>query len=213
MSICIEELSYDPNLYAKAKKEVEKFDNGEIGKGELKLRLSHLHSGWYLLYVIPGQEFQAKKELEKRIETLGLEHKIFEVFSIPRGAKSEDQKAFTGYLLVRMVLDDETFTTTVSSSKIKGFVGPYAKPYPINENEARRMIRRGGLIDEEKKKEEPSTVEGKEGQEVVIKDGAFCGFKGIVKEILPAKGKVKVMIEVFGRETLTEVDSSQVEAI
>jgi len=172
---------------------------------------------WYVVHTYSGYENTAKKALEERIGLLGFEDRIEEVL-VPteqvvevRGGQKRitTRKFLPGYLLVRMNLTDETWHVVKNTPKITGFVGNMRNPPPVPDEEVERITSR--MTDAES--EPKPTMHFERGEEVRVNDGPFATMKGTVEEANPARGKLRVMVSIFGRPTAVELDYSQVEKL
>lgn len=170
---------------------------------------------WYVVHTYSGFENKAKDALEERIKRNKMDDK-FEKFLIPVenvvelvGGKRKvtQRKFFPGYMLVRMILNDETFHLVKNTPKITGFVGGTRNPSPVPDEEAERLTK---MIEDETLRPKPKD-KFERGEVVRVVDGPFRGFNGIVGEVKPEKGKVKVLVSIFGRQTPVELDFVQVE--
>jgi transcriptional antiterminator NusG len=174
---------------------------------------------WYILHTYSGQEERVKHNLEQRIATMDMGHKIFEVvipteeeLEIKDGQrKTVARKVFPGYLLVQMEMDDEGWYVVRNTPGVTGFVSAEderdkrPKPVPLEQREVDAILNRI-------ESDEPRVRVGYEkGQSVRIADGPFVDFMGIVDEVYPPQSKVKVLVSFFGRETPVELDFLQVE--
>ena len=170
---------------------------------------------WYLLYVSSGHEERAKRNLEQRIKYMDAGDKVFDVV-IPtakeieiRGGKRRtiNKKAFPGYIMVNMNLDERSWDIVRNTPGVAGFVSTGAKPAPLAKKEATAILERIG--------EAPSEVKigFKEGESVRVTSGPFIDFIGKVDQINVDKGKVIVLLSLFGRETPAELDFLGVEKI
>ena len=165
---------------------------------------------WYIVHTYSGFENKVKAKLEERIPTLGQE-KYFgnilvpteQVIELKRGQKkTSTRKFYPGYIMVQMVLNEETWHTVRNTGKVTGFVGGGMSPPPVPDEEAERIIRQ---MEEGISKPKPRyTFE--EGDEVRVIDGPFNNFQGIVGEVKEDKEKLKVFITIFGRSTPVELD-------
>lgn len=170
---------------------------------------------WFVIHTYSGYENKVKKNLEHRIDTMDVRDKIFHVV-IPTEDEIEirdgqrrtvARKVFPGYVLVQMVMSDESWYVVRNTPGVTGFVGTGNRPTPLDREEVRRIIRQMRL-------EAPKVKVGFEvGQSVRIIDGPFIDFAGQVDEINLQKGKVKVLVSFFGRETPVELDFLQVEKL
>ncbi|MEQ1878751.1 MAG: transcription termination/antitermination protein NusG [Bdellovibrionia bacterium] len=169
---------------------------------------------WYIVNTPTGQEAKAKLALEERIKT-GKKEAFFGEILIPaenvvelvKGEKkTTSRKIFPGYIFVNMFLNEETWHVVKSTSKISGFVGGQ-KPSPVPSEEVERITKQVALGAEKPKPK----IKFTEGESVRVIDGPFSNFNGTVEEINPEKGKVKVLVSIFGRPTPVELDFVQVE--
>jgi transcriptional antiterminator NusG len=170
---------------------------------------------WYLLYVSSGHEEQAKRNLEQRIKYMDASDKIFDVV-IPttkeieiRGGKRHtvNKKAFPGYIMVNMSLDERSWDIVRNTPGVAGFVSTGAKPVPLAKSEANTILERIEGAPSEVK------IAFKEGESVRVTSGPFIDFIGKVDQINLDKGKVIVLLSLFGRETPVELDFWGVEKI
>ncbi len=172
---------------------------------------------WYIVHTYSGFENKVKKSLDERIETLGQEQffgKILvpteQVVELRKGEKKTSlRKFYPGYILVQMVLNDETWHTVRNTAKVTGFVGGEVKPTAISDEEAARIIHQM----EEGVSKPKAKYSFEEGDEVRVVDGPFNNFQGVVDEIKPDKEKLRVLITVFGRPTPVELDFIQVNKV
>lgn len=169
---------------------------------------------WYIVHTYSGFENKVKKNLEERIKALGQEElfgKIVvpteQVVELRQGQKrTSSRKFYPGYILVQMVLNDETWHTVRNTAKVTGFVGGEIKPTPIPDHEAETIIQQ---MEEGVKRPKPR-YQFEQGDEVRVVDGPFSNFQGIVEEVKPDKEKLRVLITIFGRATPVELDFIQV---
>jgi len=170
---------------------------------------------WYVIHAYSGHEEKVKKNLEKRIESMDMHDKILEVFvpmedeiEIKDGKRRHVQKRiFPGYILVKMVMSDESWYVVRNTPGVTSFVGSGNKPVPLQEKEIKS-------IQKQIKAEAPKVrVEYQVGENVRVIDGPFSDFHGKVDEINADKGKLKVLVNMFGRETPVELDLLQVERL
>jgi len=167
---------------------------------------------WYIVHTYSGHENKVAKSLQQRIQTLGFENRIFDIIVPTRntikvaGGKKETvkEKIFPGYVLIKMILDDETWLLVRTTQGITSFIGAGNKPSPISEKEVE-------AIQKFMKLEQPMYKAAFTKSEAVkITDGPFADFLGTVDEIDETKGKLKVLVSIFGRETPVELDFLQV---
>lgn len=167
---------------------------------------------WYIVHTYSGHEEKVSKSLMQRVQTLGFESRIFEVIvptrntiKVSQGKKETvKERIFPGYVLVRMILDDESWLLVRTTQGVTSFVGAGNKPTPISEKEVE-------AIQKFMKMEEPLYKAAFSVSEAVkITDGPFADFLGTISEIDDKKGKLKVLVSIFGRETPVELDFLQV---
>jgi transcriptional antiterminator NusG len=167
---------------------------------------------WYIVHTYSGHENRVEESLRQRVQSLGFQDRIFDIIvptrntiKVQSGKKeSVKEKIFPGYVLVKMILDDESWLLVRTTQGITSFVGAGTKPTPISEKEVEAIQKFMNL-------EQPlyKTAFSK-GEAVKIVDGPFTDFLGTVDEIDETKGKVKVLVSIFGRETPVELDFLQV---
>ena len=172
---------------------------------------------WYVLHTYSGYENKVKTNLETRIETMGLENNVFAI-KIPTETVTEikdggrrveaERKVFPGYVLVRMELDDRSWAAVRNTPGVTGFVGADGKPAPLTREEYNKIMRQSN---HETAKKTSTALEV--GQSVKVVSGPLAEFDGIVAEVTPEAGKVKVMVSIFGRETPVELSFDQVSSI
>ena len=160
---------------------------------------------WYIIHVYSGFEKKVKESIKEQADQKGLTH-LFEEILVPmeevvevrRGKKvAAERKFFPGYVMVRMVLNDETWSLVRNTAKVTGFLGPGGKPSPIPDHEADRIR---SQIAEGVEHPKP-TVAFISGDNVRVSDGPFASFSGVVEEVDEFKGRLKVSVSIFGRAT------------
>ncbi len=171
---------------------------------------------WFAINTYSGYEENVANNLRQRIETLGMQDKIFQVL-VPKEKKIKlkngkrrvlEEKIFPGYVLVDMVVTDESWYVVRNTPNVTGFIGTGTTPSPLENKEVDAILKRMGTS------EEPTiTIDLQVGMAVKIGEGPFKGFEGKVNEIDGARGKVKVLVSMFGRETPLELDFTQVKKI
>ena len=176
---------------------------------------------WYVVHTYSGYENKAKIALQDAIQRYQLEHKFGEILvptekvvEVKDGKKKTNtRKVFPGYIFVQMEIDNETWHVVKTTPKITGFIGGSRTPPPISVAEIERII--GKPDADGAGAEEPSKVviDFKRGDEVNIIDGPFASMKGRVEEVNEARGKLRVMVSIFGRPTAVELDFTQVERL
>ncbi len=170
---------------------------------------------WYVIHTYSGYELKAKQNLEDRVRNFGKELLFGEILvptenivEMVKGKKRETKrKFFPGYILVNMELTDETWYIVKDTPKITGFVGGNTNPNPIPEQEVLKITQQ---IAEGSLKPKPK-ADFERGEGVRIIDGPFSTFSGVVEEVKPEKGKLRVSVSIFGRATPVELDFTQVE--
>ncbi|MFH1451353.1 MAG: transcription termination/antitermination protein NusG [bacterium] len=170
---------------------------------------------WYVIHTYSGYEDAVAKNLKQRIESLGMEDKIFDVL-VPKEKKIKikggkrkvtEEKIYPGYVLVEMIVTDDSWYVVRNTPNVTGFVGAGTTPVPISEGEIEILKKRIGV-------EEPQyEIKFKVNEPVKIVDGPFKEFDGKITEIDKERGKLKVLINMFGRDTPVELDSLQVKKL
>lgn len=170
---------------------------------------------WYAIHTYSGYEENVSQNLRTRIESMDMQHKIFNVL-VPKEKKIKikngkrkviEEKIFPGYVLVEMEVEDDSWYVVRNTPNVTGFIGTGTTPTPIDEAEIKSLQKRMG-VDEPQYKIDISV-----GDPVRINDGPFKNFEGKVNDIDEARGKVKVLVSMFGRETPVELDFLQVKKI
>ena len=173
---------------------------------------------WYVLHTYSGYEKKVQQNLESRMSSMGMEENIFQILVPEQEVREEKEgemvskmkKAFPGYVLIEMIMSDEAWYVVRNTPGVTGFVGSHgagSKPSPMLPEEVEDIMRSIGVNPRK------VTIELEVGQAIQITGGAFAGMEGIVESFDEDKGKVTVLVEMFGRETDTEVDYSQVKEI
>lgn len=170
---------------------------------------------WYIVHTYAGHENKVAKNLKQRVEAMGFENRIFDIIvptrntiKVSQGKKETvKEKIFPGYVLVKMVLDDESWFLVRSTQGVTAFIGAGNKPTPISEKEV-EAIQKFMNMEEPLYKTAFST-----GEAVKIVDGPFADFLGTIDNIDEARGKLRVLVSIFGRETPVELDFLQVKKI
>jgi transcriptional antiterminator NusG len=170
---------------------------------------------WYAINTYSGFEDKVADSIKQRINNIDLADKIFDAL-VPKEKQIEikngkrkvvDRKIFQGYVLVEMKLSDETWFIIRNTPGVTGFVGTGTQPTPVSEKEIAKIKKRIGV-------EDPKySVNYQVGEVISIIDGPFKGFEGAISEIDSAKGKLKIMVSMFGRETPVELDALQVKKL
>lgn len=174
---------------------------------------------WYVVHTQSGFENKVQANLEKRIKTMGVADKVFRIL-IPTEEVAEmrdgkrkisRRKFFPGYLLVEMEKgNEEAWFAIRETPGVTNFVGADGRPMPLHEDEVRHILKQMGMIGEVEKPKVKPKLELEVGESVRITDGPFRDFVGIVEDANPDRGKVKVMVTIFGRSAPVELDFLQV---
>jgi transcriptional antiterminator NusG len=170
---------------------------------------------WYVVHTYSGFEQKVAEAIKQRAKIFGQEHAISqvvipteEVVEVRKGQKRiTPQKFFPGYVLVEMEMTDESWHLVKSTPKVTGFVGSGARPSPLPREEVEAILRQMELGAEKPK---PKSVFQK-GDKVRVIEGPFVNFSGVIDELSPERGKLKVMVQIFGRLTPVELEYYQVE--
>ncbi len=169
---------------------------------------------WYIVHVYSGFENKVKASLDEKIASSPNPDKFEqvlvpteEIVELVKGKRrTSSRKFYPGYLLVRMELDDETWHIVNNTPKVTGFLGGREKPTPISEDEANTILNR---MEAGKNQPQPKFF-FEAGDEIRVIDGPFTNFNGTVEDVNPEKGKIKVLVSIFGRSTPVELDFVQV---
>ena len=184
---------------------------------------------WYVIHTYSGYENKVSANLERKVHSLGMEDKIFhimipmenELVSDDNGKKRVvARKVFPGYVLVEMIVDDRTWYIVRNTPGVTGFVGPDNKqPVPLSDEEVQRILAAKFISDQEQGDGEENLPKPRPQinlqlqQRVRLKTGPFANFEGVVAEIDQERGKLKVLVDMFGRATPVDIDYTQVEKI
>jgi transcription termination/antitermination protein NusG len=173
---------------------------------------------WFVVHTYSGYENKVKANLERRIHSMGMQDKIFRVL-VPMEDEVEfkdgkrkitPKKVFPGYVLVEMIMDDQSWYVVRNTQGVTGFVGspgPGEKPVPLQDKEVKTILKQMGI-------EAPKLkIDFKKGDRVKVTSGPFFDFTGIVDEIAPEKERLRALISIFGRETPVELEFFQVEKV
>ena len=170
---------------------------------------------WYIVHTYSGYENKVKSNLEKRIEYMNMADKIFRVevpqktvTQIKAGRKQEkEEKIFPGYVLVEMIMDEDSWYVVRHTAGVTKFVGSAKKPIPAKESEIKKIIHRSTA------QTQKVEMDVKVGEKVRIISGPFAEFIGDITEVYPDKSKLRAMVSIFGRETPVELEYKQIQKV
>ncbi|HWO94758.1 MAG TPA: transcription termination/antitermination protein NusG [Bacillus sp. (in: firmicutes)] len=177
-----------------------------------------MEKNWYVVHTYSGYENKVKTNLEKRVETMAMQDKIFRVV-VPEEEEKEiknnktkvtKKKVFPGYVLVELIMTDDSWYVVRNTPGVTGFVGSSgsgSKPTPLLPDEVAMILKRMGMD------EEYAEFDFELNETVMVKEGPFANFEGTIEEIDKDKRKVKVLVNMFGRETPVELDFDQIDKI
>ena len=170
---------------------------------------------WYVLHTYSGYEENVKRNLEQRVESFMMQDKIFNIL-VPKEQKIKikngkrttlEEKIFPGYVLVEMVVTDDSWYVVRNTPNVTGFIGSGTTPTPIDQKEVEQLLKRTSAVASQHK------IDVEINDIVRIVDGPFKNFEGKISQVDAERGKIKVMITMFGRETPVELDALQVKKI
>jgi transcriptional antiterminator NusG len=201
--------------------ETEEADTSLLSQGQgqqkvtLNLQKQEGRKGWYVIHTYAGYEDQVAESLQQRIESLGMQEKIFSVI-VPKEKQIEikngkrrtvEKRIFPGYVMVEMIVTDDSWYVVRNTPNVTGFIGLGVQPTPIGADEVARIQKRMGV-------EEPKyKIELQIDELVKITDGPLKGFEGKITDVDNDKGKIKVSVSMFGRETPVTLDFLQVKKV
>lgn len=170
---------------------------------------------WYVIHTYPGYEESVAENIRQKVESLNLQEKIFDVLvpvekrvRIKNGRKKiVTEKIFPGYVFVQMFVTDDSWYIVRNTPSVTGFIGTGIVPTPVSDEEMKVIQKRMGFEEAKYK------IDVLKGSPVKIVDGPFKGFEGKISEIDESRGKVKVLISVFGRDTPAELDYLQIKKL
>lgn len=170
---------------------------------------------WYVIHTYSGYENKVKTNIEKKIDSMAMEDKIFQILvpveeeeEIKDGKKKvSKKKVFPGYVLIEMIMTDDSWYVIRNTPGVTGFVGSGSKPIPLKDSEVKGILRQMGI--EEIKTKIPFEV----GETVKVINGPFEDFVAVIQEINTEKARLKVLVSMFGRDIPMELDYFQVEKI
>lgn len=185
-----------------------------VTEEEIKAASESSDAKWYIVHTYAGHENKVARNLKQRVETMGFETRIFDIIVPTRqtikvqGGKEEvSEKIFPGYVLVKMILDDESWLLVRTTQGVTAFIGAGNKPTPISEKEVEAIQQ---FMTQEEPLYKTAFVMG---EAVKIIDGPFSDFLGTIDNIDETRGKLRVLVSIFGRETPVELDFLQVQKI
>lgn len=170
---------------------------------------------WYAIHTYSGYEEKVAVSIRQRAESLDMADKIYQVL-VPKEKMIEvkngkrkivEKRIFQGYVLIQMKLSEDAWYIVRNTPSVTGFVGSGSDPTPVSDDEIEKIMKRMGRAEPKHK------IDFREGEVVSITDGPFKGFDGSISEIDQQKGKLKVLVNMFGRETPVELDSLQVKRV
>jgi transcriptional antiterminator NusG len=172
---------------------------------------------WYVVHVYSGSEKKVAEQINEQAEKKGLKDQILqvlvpveEIVEIKKGVKvSSERNFFPGYVLVQMVLTDDSWHLVKNTQKVTGFLGARGKPSPVSEAEVRRIMSQV----EERHAKPTHTLSFEVGEQVRVCEGPFSSFAGLVEDVDGEKQRLKVSVMIFGRPTPVDLDFGQVEKI
>ncbi len=168
---------------------------------------------WYVVHTYSGYENKVKANLERRVASMAMEDHIFRVL-VPMEEEYEykdgkrkltKKKVYPGYVMVEMIMTDDSWYVVRNTPGVTGFVGPGSKPIPLQQKEVNLILRHMG-VDEPRPK-----LDFNIGEPVRVIRGPFENFSGVIEEVNPERGKLRVLVSMFGRETPVELEYNQVE--
>ena len=172
---------------------------------------------WYVVHTYSGYENKVLESLKQKVQSMGLENEIFDVI-IPEKEEVEKKdgvekvikrKIFPGYVLVNMIVNEKTWYDVRNTDGVTGFVGSGTKPIPLTEDEYENILREMGV----EKTKVVHDIDVEVGETVKICSGPFENFAAKVVSVDDEKGKIKALVDMFGRETLAELDFNQIEKL
>ncbi len=177
---------------------------------------SSQNRNWYAIHTYSGYENAVARNLKQRIDTLGMQNKIFDVIvpvekkvKIKGGKKTEtEEKIYPGYVLVDMLVDDDSWYVVRNTPRVTGFVGAGVNPVPVAEEEINYIFSRMKTSERD-----IANLDLEIGESILVVDGPFKDHEGKIAEIDKERGKIRVLVNMFGRETPVELDFLQIKKI
>jgi transcriptional antiterminator NusG len=194
-----------------AAENAEETTSEDVGES-IVAKAAEANAKWFVIHSQTGHEDRVRNALEQRVKSLGVDDRIFqivvptrEVVVVKKGKKTKQkERVFPGYILVKMLLDDQTWLVVRTTEGVTGFIGTGQKPTPISEKEVDAIMK--FVSQEQPKYKAKFSV----GEAVKITDGPFADFLGTIDDIDEEKGKIRVLVSIFDRETPVELDFLQV---
>jgi len=173
--------------------------------------------GWYVVHTYSGCEQKVKLTLEEQLERLNLQDKVTkimipmeDIIEVRSGTrKISSRKRYPGYIFIQMDMDEDMWYMVKNIPKVTGFLGGKNKPTPISEEEVNQLIEQ---LKSDTAKPKPKVMY-LHGENIRVIDGPFASFNGVIEEVHPDRGKVKVMVSIFGRSTPVELEFTQIEKV
>jgi transcriptional antiterminator NusG len=171
---------------------------------------------WFVVHTYSSYENKIKLDINKRVESMNMQDKIFDII-IPEEQEVEykngkkkitTKRVFPGYIIVNMIMSEDSWYVVRHTPGVTGFVGSGGKPIPLRPEEVNKILGKMGLVDSK-----PKIIDIDIGENIRVRTGPFTNFEGVVRELLADRGKVRVTISMFGRETPVELDYEQIEKI
>jgi len=171
---------------------------------------------WYAIHTYSGHEYKVREKLQREIDRSDLRERFGEIIIATEEfvemkdgkRRTSERKLFPGYLLIEMEMDDQTRFLVTATPGVSSFIGTTSGPQPLEQEDIDRIL---GRIEKKPSKERPE-IPYQVGEQVRVIDGPFTGFQGLIDEVDGERGKVKVMVSIFGRATPVELDFLQVES-
>jgi transcriptional antiterminator NusG len=171
---------------------------------------------WYAIHTYSGHEFKVREKLERTIQNSGFAERFGQIIVATEEfvemkdgkRRTAERKLFPGYLLIEMEMDDQTRFLVTNTPGVSSFIGTTSGPQPLETEDIDRIL---GRIERKPSKERPE-IPYQVGEQVRVVDGPFTGFAGLIDEVDAERGKIKVMVSIFGRATPVELDFLQVES-
>ncbi len=181
-----------------------------------KLESENREAQWFVIHTYSGYENKVRANLEKRVDNMNMKEKIFkvivpeeEVVEYKDGKKKiVKKKVFPGYVVVNMILEDDSWYVVRNTPGVTGFVGPASKPIPLEQEEIDNILKRASGEGQPRIR-----VHFVPGQTLRVKSGPFQGMIGMVQDVMIDRGKLRMLLSIFGRETPVELDFNQVEEV